>query len=207
MSRRRAIDLVVLGASLGGLDALRRVLAPLPADFPPVVVAQHRPLGSGPGLASLLARDTALAVSDADDKDPLLAGHVYLAPADYHLLVERGSLALSTEGKVSFARPSIDVLFESAAHVYGHRLVAALLTAASKDGAAGIAAVHRAGGLVIVQDPATAESPIAPRAALRLTPDARVAGLREIGELLARLGREVRAGQVVSGMIKNPNGP
>lgn len=183
------VELVVMGASLGGLEALRTVLAALPAEFPPVAVAQHRGVDSGIGLAGLIGRDSILQVVEAEDKVTLRRGWVYLAPADYHLLVEPGSLALSTEAPVSFARPSIDVLFESAAQAYGPRLVAVLLTASSRDGAAGIAAVHRAGGTVVVEDPTTARSPEAPRAALELTPTARVLPLAEIGPFLALPGR------------------
>lgn len=185
--REGGVGLVVLGASLGGLEALRKVLAPLPADFPPVAVALHRSRDSGSGLASMIGRDTALVVGEAEDKEPLSRGRVYLAPPDYHLLIEPGAVALSTEGRVSFARPSIDVLFETAAHAYAGRLVGVLLTAASKDGVAGIAAIHRAGGLAVIQDPETAESPIAPRAALRRTRHARVVALGHIGKLLVSL--------------------
>lgn len=181
-------DLVVLGASLGGLDALGRILGALPADFPTALaVAQHRRPDAHSQLAHLLNRQTQLTVREADDKDVLEAGSVYLAPADYHLLVEPGRLALTTDEPVSFARPSIDVLFESAAEAYGRRLVAVLLTAASEDGAEGMVRVVSLGGVAVVQDPATARSPIAPLAALARTRVHHVLPLKEIGPLLTRL--------------------
>jgi two-component system chemotaxis response regulator CheB len=128
-------ELVVVGCSWGGLAALERLLEDLPADFPAaVVIAQHRAIDAGEGmLADLLRRQSALPVEDAEDKDALEPGHVYIAPPDYHLLVESGSLALSTEGAVAYSRPSIDVLFESAADAYRDRLVAVVLTGANID--------------------------------------------------------------------------
>ncbi|HMB55494.1 MAG TPA: chemotaxis protein CheB [Thermoanaerobaculia bacterium] len=182
---RRPVELVVIGASLGGLDALGVVLAALGPGFPPVAVAQHRSPQGESRLAHLLGRGLAVEVGEVEDKEPLSPGRVYLAPADYHLLVEEGRVALSTEAPVAFSRPSIDVLFESAARAYGPRVVGVLLTASSEDGAEGIAAVHRAGGSTVVQDPKTARSPVAPKAALRLTPGARVLPLEEIGPFLA----------------------
>jgi two-component system chemotaxis response regulator CheB len=159
---------VVVGTSLGGLRALREILQPLPADLPaPVLIVQHRVKSPETGLRALLQKVCALPVIEPEDKEIARAGHVYLAPADYHLLVEPGWLALSTEAPVNHARPSVDVLFESAADSYGERVVAVVLTGASEDGAQGARRVQERGGLVIVQDPATAESPIMPAATLR----------------------------------------
>jgi two-component system chemotaxis response regulator CheB len=181
-------DLVAIGASLGGLAALSTVLGALPEGFPAAVaVVQHRRAGEDSLLAEILARATRLPVREPMDKEPATPGTVYLAPADYHLLVEDGSFALSTEAAVAYARPSIDVLFESAAHAYGRRLVAVLLTASSEDGAAGIAAAAERGGYTVVEDPASAASPIAPLAALRRTRVRRVLPLAEIGPHLAAL--------------------
>jgi two-component system chemotaxis response regulator CheB len=184
-----AYRIVVFGSSWGGLDALGTILPALPPDFPAAIaVAQHRQPKSSDGLAAALSRSSTLPVVDAADKDEILPGRVYLAPPDYHLLVERGSLALSTDEPVMFARPSIDVLFESAAASYGGWLVAVILTGANEDGAAGAAAVKRNGGLVIVQDPSTAIRPEMPRATLAsVTPDA-VLPLADIGAHLASLG-------------------
>lgn len=181
-------ELVVMGASLGGLAALDAILGNLPASFAaPMAIVQHRRADADSRLERLLAVRTSLAVREAEDKDPLCPGTVYLAPADYHLLVERGHLALSVDGPVSFSRPSIDVLFESAADAYGPALVGVLLTASSEDGAAGIAAVAAHGGVTVVQDPATAVSPVAPLAALARTPVEHVLSVEEIAPLLVRL--------------------
>ena len=183
-------ELVVIGTSLGGFDALTLLLGGLPASFPlPLAVVQHQGASGGGALAALLQRYTPLAVADAEDKDGLLPGRVYLAPIGYHLLVEPGSLALSTEGPVWYARPSIDVLFESAADVYGPAVIGVALTGASRDGAAGLARIKQGGGLAIVQDPTTAASPVLPRAALAATSVDWTVPLPEIAPLLERVAR------------------
>lgn len=180
-------DLVAIGASWGGLHAIRTVLEGLPRELPAaVVVAQHRS-GGDDVLADLLARTSALPVRDADDKDALEPGRVLVAPAGYHLLVEDGSVALSTDAPVAFSRPSIDVLLQSAAEARGDRVVGVILTGANADGAEGLAAIRRHGGLAIVQDPETAERPEMPRAALRACPDAQVRRLEDIGPELSRI--------------------
>lgn len=159
--------LVVMGASLGGLAAIRTVFQSLPADFPlPVVLVQHRRPSEDDSLREALAARSSLPVVEAEDKMPLEAGRAYLAPAAYHLLVEPGHLALSTEGPVRHSRPSIDVSFESAADAYGPGALAVVLTGSTDDGASGAAHVRARGGKVVAQDPATAESPVLPRAAL-----------------------------------------
>ena len=185
-----AYELVVVGTSLGGFDALKLLLSGLPTSFPlPLAVVQHQGPSSGGELAALLQRYTALAVGDAEDKDALLPGRVYLAPIGYHLLVEPGSVALSTEGPVWYARPSIDVLFESAADAYGAGVVAVVLTGASRDGGEGLARVKRRGGLAIVQDPATAASRALPDATLARTSVDWTVPLLEIPPLLSTLVR------------------
>jgi two-component system chemotaxis response regulator CheB len=168
------IKLVAIGSSLGGLHALRQLLEPLPAGFrPPVVVAQHRRADADSRLSDLLSTTCALPVLEPEDKEPLTPGRVYIAPANYHVVVTREALLLTVDPPVCFARPSIDVLFESAAEAFGPALVAIVLTGANEDGAAGARAVKRTGGRVLVQDPAEAESPVAPRAAIaRTTVDA-----------------------------------
>ncbi|HVS01845.1 MAG TPA: chemotaxis protein CheB [Thermoanaerobaculia bacterium] len=181
-------DLVVMGASLGGLDALGEIFSGLPASFPAAVaVVQHRRADSSASLAALFAARTPLPVHEAEDREPILPGTVYLAPPNYHLLVERGELSLSLDPPVLHARPSIDVLFESAADAYERRLVAVLLTGASRDGAAGIAAVAARGGLTVVQDPDGALSPVAPRAALERTTVRHVLPVPAIAPLLTDL--------------------
>jgi two-component system chemotaxis response regulator CheB len=181
--------IVAIGASLGGLMACRRVLWPLPRTFPAaVLIAQHRQADGEALLAGLLSSADSMPVIEPDDKAPLVAGQVYVAPGNYHLLVERGaqSIALSTDPPVRFARPSIDVLFESVAAGVGRRAVGVVLTGASDDGARGAVAIKRAGGRVIVQSPESAESAVAPNAALsRVRPDA-VLDLDEIPALLCK---------------------
>ncbi|MBS2020396.1 MAG: chemotaxis protein CheB [Deltaproteobacteria bacterium] len=183
-------SLVVVGASAGGLKALEVVLGGLPTGFPvPVVAVQHRARESTEAFAEVLSRGTTLPVREVDDDDPLRAPGVYLAPPDYHVLIEPGRVALSVDDPVSFSRPSIDVLFESAADAYGSGVLAVLLTGANADGAAGVARVKEAGGFAIVQDPHTAESPEMPSAAIALAPVDRVLPLSEIAEEILRVVR------------------
>jgi two-component system chemotaxis response regulator CheB len=180
--------IVVVGTSWGGLAALRTLAAALPRDFGiPVAVVQHRHKESDRLLATLLQERTALTVCEVEDKQPLLPGFFFIAPPDYHLLVERGHFSLSTEAPVRYSRPSIDVAFTSAADSYGAGTVGVVLTGANADGAAGLAEVARRGGLAIVQSPATAESPAMPRAALEAVPTARVLPIPAIADLLATL--------------------
>jgi two-component system, chemotaxis family, protein-glutamate methylesterase/glutaminase len=180
--------LVVIGASWGGLDALGVVLGTLPARFDaPVAIVQHRSALSGDdGLAATIDRSSALPVVEADDKTVLEPGTAYLAPADYHLLVERpGHLALSVDDRVNQARPSIDVLFESAAEAYGERVIGVLLTGANQDGAEGLCAIQERGGLCVVQDPATATRPRMPQSAIDAGAADVVAPLPAIAALLS----------------------
>ena len=189
-----SFDLVVIGTSLGGLQALITLLDGLPAAFPlPLVVVQHRSAGPESGIREVLQQHTGLIVTEVEDKEAIVGGRVYLAPADYHLLVEPdGTFALSIEGPVRYARPSIDVLFESAADVYRERVVGVLLTGASVDGARGAQRIKQRGGWLIVQDPATAESKVLPEAGLAATPVDEVVGLNRIGESLRQLAAAVR---------------
>jgi two-component system chemotaxis response regulator CheB len=182
-------DLVAIGASWGGLDALRSLLGRLPADLDAaVVVAQHRAPDSHPtALRDLLGAVTLLQVREPTDKDALRRATVYLAAPDYHLLVEGDTLALSTDEPVLYARPSIDVLFESAAESHRERCVGVVLTGANADGARGLARIVELGGVAIVQDPDSSARPEMPRAALAAVPAARVAPLAEIPSLLVEL--------------------
>lgn len=164
----RPVEIVVIGTSLGGLRALETILSAMPADFPkPIAVVQHRSKLSDDLLRSLLQSYSLLRIEEPEDKQPIEAGRVYLAPPDYHLLVSRGRLSLSTEAPVSYARPSIDVLFESAALAYGPGVLAVVLTGANADGAAGTVAVKGRGGRVLVQDPGEADSDVMPLASMR----------------------------------------
>lgn len=188
-------ELIVMGTSLGGLQALSTVLGQLPASLPvPVVIVQHRGVGFDGTLISLLREISALRVLDAEDKMALEPRHVYLAPADYHLLIEqRGLLALSTDPPVRSARPSIDVLFESAAQVYGPAVVGVVMTGASADGSDGLREIKRRGGLAIVEEPTSAECATMPQAALAATPAATVLPLTRIADYLAAVIEGVRA--------------
>lgn len=181
--------LVAVGCSWGGLGAMRRLLGRLTPDFAPaIVLAQHRGVGSpGSLLVDLLRRSSPLPVSEAEDKAPISGGHVYVAPADYHLLVEPDGFALSIDARVQYSRPSIDVLFESAADVFGSRAVGVILTGANADGAAGIQAVKRRGGTTLAQDPATAERATMPRAAIATGMVDTVDSLEGIGDRLVEL--------------------
>ncbi|HKU37565.1 MAG TPA: chemotaxis protein CheB, partial [Polyangiales bacterium] len=166
-----AIDIVAIGASLGGLQALQRLLHGIPAEFGcSLVLAQHRRPDPDSVLVQLLAKHCSLQVVEPEDKTPLEPNTLYVAPGDYHMLVEDGHVALSIDAPVCYARPSIDVLFESVADAYGAGAVAVMLTNSNEDGAAGACAIKRAGGKVLVQDPDTAESPVGPRSVLAMTP-------------------------------------
>jgi len=168
---------------------LRTILRALPGDLDAaLVVAQHRGSDAHPSaFRTLLGAVTRLKVCDGDDKQAIDRGYVYLAPPDYHLLVEGDHLALSVEEPVAFSRPSIDVLLESAAEAYREQCVGVVLTGANDDGARGLARIRELGGATIVEDPARAERPEMPRAAVAAVPDARVAQLDEIATLLVEL--------------------
>lgn len=159
---------IVIGGSAGGLAVLDRILPELPGDFPlPILVIQHLPPSDDGSFARYLARTTRLPVVEPCDKERIEGGHLYAAPANYHMLVERtGTIGLSVDEKVNWSRPSIDVLFESAARVWGPALIAVILSGASVDGATGLCAIKAAGGRTIAQDPASAQSPLMPRAAI-----------------------------------------
>jgi len=187
----RAPRLVVVGVSLGGMHALKTLLAGMPSDFPwPLAIAQHRSPDSDDLLAGLLQVQTPLPVADAWDKEPIQPGRVYLAPPDYHLLVEPGYFSLSRDEPVSNSRPSIDVLFESAADAYGAGVIAVVLTGANADGARGAARIKARGGCVIVQDPATAENPTMPQAALAA---AAVDAVLPLEAIATRLGEKAKS--------------
>ena len=189
VSRPRT-ELIVIGASAGGVAALLGLLAPLPASYPlPIVAVLHLLPRRSSRLASVLGSHLALPVHEPVDKEPIEGGRVYVASADYHLLVELDRcFSYSAEPPVSFARPSIDVLMVSAADAYGPALAGVLLTGANMDGAEGMAAVHAGGGLTLVQLPAEAEVATMPEAAIaRFAPD-HVLPLRAIRQHLLALG-------------------
>ncbi|MDA1052881.1 MAG: chemotaxis protein CheB [Planctomycetota bacterium] len=208
-------EIIVIGASKGGTRALQTLLGNLPDDFPlPVVIVLHRGKESDEMLVSMLQKSTSLPVSEAEDKEVIVPQHIYLAPPDYHLLIDVGriaviddsrlsiedckepdacaipqivnaSFALSTDAPVHLARPSIDVLFESAAETYGKGVIGIILTGASRDGSEGLAFIKTRGGLTLVQDPATADSAMMPKAAVEMSRVDRVLPLLEIASFLA----------------------
>ena len=178
---------VVIGVSAGGWDALRVILAGISSDFPlPIMIVQHRSGDDDQScLAELMNNHSALPVKDAEDKEQALASSVYLAPADYHLLIETDcTFSLSADDKVSCSRPSIDVLFESAAEIYGPALIGVILTGANNDGANGIKTVKEWGGLTIVQNPSTAHCPIMPESAIKVCNVDYTLDIEEIPRLL-----------------------
>ncbi len=193
------VGLVTVGVSSGGLQALKLLLGSLPADFPlPLLIVQHLAPESGDGMARLLADCCAIRVKEADELERALPGSAYLAPANYHLLVQRdGLMTLATDGYVSFARPSIDVLFESAALALGPAVIGVVLTGANSDGARGLAAIKAAGGVAIVQDPADAEASAMPAAALAATAPDYLLPLAEIAATLQRLAQRGRGARHV----------
>jgi two-component system chemotaxis response regulator CheB len=180
--------MIVIGGSLGSMAALHTILRDLPKSFSrPIAVVLHRHKDSDDALMTILQRDIALTVREVVDKEPIQLCCVHIAPSDYHLLVETMCFSLSTDEPVQFARPSIDVLFESAADVYGSEAIAIILTGANRDGAAGAREIRRRGGTVIVQQPDTAESAVMPKAAIQAVPDALIRPPGEIGRLLIDL--------------------
>jgi len=189
MNTKPLFEAVVIGASAGGVRALSIVLSSLPADFRlPIIIVQHLHPHSGDGLVEVLAHKTPLHVQQADEKTIIQAGHVYLAPPNYHLLLELdGSLALTVLPKVNYARPAIDILFESAADVYDVALIGIVLTGANHDGAAGLAYIKRTGGYTIVQDPDSAEASSMPLKASQATQVDALLALSDIGPYLLQL--------------------
>lgn len=179
---------VVVGGSAGALEVLRLIVRELPTTLAcPVVIVIHLPSHSS-GLAEVLGADTTLTVKQAEDKEPIGPGVVYIAPPGYHLLVEAaGTFALSVDPPVHFSRPAIDVMFETARDAYGEHLIGILLSGASEDGAAGLQEIHAAGGTTIVQSPLSAEVAIMPAAALALFEPTHIWSPNEIACGLSRL--------------------
>ena len=208
-------DLICIGASWGGLQAVSRLLSDIPAELEQaIVIAQHRHRDSvAGGLPELLSFQLARPVCDAEDKMEIEPNRVYIAPPDYHLLVERGSLALSLDERVQFARPSIDVLFETAADAYRERVIGVILTGANEDGAAGLRRIKARGGVAIIQDPAEATRRTMPDAAIAATAADAILPLAEIGKFIYGLcvipaaQRPVREGGPVEGVWGNREVP
>jgi two-component system, chemotaxis family, protein-glutamate methylesterase/glutaminase len=179
-------DLVCIGASWGGLKAVGQVLTDLPAELDlPVAIAQHRHRDAqAKTLAELLQTKTDRPVLDVEDKMPIASRHVYIAPPNYYLLVERGSFALSVDEHIQYARPSIDVLFETAAHAYGAGVIGIILTGANADGALGLARIKKAGGVALIQDPLGAARRTMPDAAIAATAADAILPVEAIGSFI-----------------------
>jgi two-component system chemotaxis response regulator CheB len=187
-------SIVAIGTSWGGLMAMSKLLSELPAEFPiPIVIVQHRSKDSDRLLSQLLQDATPLTVCEVEDKDLLEPGKVHVAPADYHVMVERGYLSLTVEEPVRYSRPSIDVMFTSAGDTYGKEAIGIVLTGANEDGSRGLAHIVRRGGKALIQSPKTAEIPIMPEAALRAVPTAEVMPIPQIGKRLLELSQETAA--------------
>jgi two-component system chemotaxis response regulator CheB len=186
----RNFQAIVAGVSAGGLDALKSLLEVIPAGFAlALVFVQHLHPQQSDFLVEHLGKVCRLPVKEAEEKEAVKGGVVYLAPANYHLLIETDrTFSLSTDEKVNFSRPSIDVLFETAAEAYGAGLIGVILTGAGRDGAAGLRRIQEKAGIAIVQDPLTAEYPAMPLAALEETQTDRVLSIDQIGRLLCELG-------------------
>jgi two-component system chemotaxis response regulator CheB len=178
---------VVIGASAGALQALSQILPALPAEFPcPILVVVHIPADRRNMIAPVFQAKCRMIVCEAEDKELALAGTIYFAPPNYHLLIEEeeGTLALSSDDEVFYSRPSIDVLFESAADAFGPALIGVILTGANADGANGLRAIADAGGTALVEDPSGAYAPTMPQEALRACPTALSLPLAEIADYL-----------------------
>lgn len=182
-----ARDIVVIGVSAGGLDALCSILRELPSvlDFA-LIIVQHRSKDSH-ALCEVLERCSQVPVHEAADKDRIEPGHVYLAPADYHVLVDEGHFALSVEAPEFYSRPSIDLAFESIADFYGPRAIGVVMTGANRDGSRGLRYLADRGGLPLVQDPADADVAVMPAEARKAVPDAEVVTLATVPRRLCEL--------------------
>ena len=186
-----AYSIVGIGSSWGGLVAMSTLLGGLPGDFSvPIVVVQHRSNDSDGLLAEILQDATDLSVSEIEDKEPLIPGTVHIAPANYHVLIDDGFLSLTLDEPVRFSRPSIDVMFSSAADVYGSGAIGVVLTGANEDGSRGLLDIVKRGGRALVQDPRTAEIAVMPHAAVKAVPNAEVLPLEGLASRLIELSLE-----------------
>jgi two-component system chemotaxis response regulator CheB len=183
-----SFNIVVIGTSLGGFHALKTVLGDLPKDFAlPIVVVQHRSFEDSEALAPLLATHVQLPVIEPDDKEEIRPGKVFVGPSNYHLVIDDRHLGLSADAPVLHARPSIDVLFESAAECFGQGVLGVLLTGMSRDGTAGLKRIRECGGFTVVQDPLTAQGRIMPEAAIESAVADRILPLQSISSFLVDL--------------------
>ena len=182
-------DLIAIGASAGGLSALSEVLRPMATDSPAILVVQHLDPMRKSHLAELIARKTDKQVKQAEHGEPILPAFVYIAPPDEHLLVGPGKIQLVHSRLVHFSRPSIDLMFESVAGMYGSRSIGVILSGSNRDGAAGIRAIREAGGTTVAQDPVTAEFRVMPQSSIDTGCVDLVVPLNQLGMTLTKLCR------------------
>ncbi len=186
---KERLEAIAIGVSAGGLEALLAIIPRLPQNYSlSVFVVQHMGEGSDRFLSDYLNEKSEIRVKEAEDKETIEKGRVYIAPSGYHLLIEEDkTFGLSVDPRINYARPSIDVLFESAAEAYFESLIGVVLTGASSDGTKGLKKIKELGGLTLVQDPSTAKADVMPRSAIAATHVDHVLPLKEIGEFLGSL--------------------
>ena len=185
---------IVIGVSSGGMNALKIISSTLPAHFNlPIIIVQHLSAHSDSHWIKLLNEKSRLNVKEADEKEKIEKGNIYIAPPNYHLLIEKDkTFSLTIDERVNFARPSIDVLFESAAEAYRNKLIGIVLTGSNSDGTKGIKRIKNCGGLAIIQDPKTADSEYMPNSAIAAIVPDYIISLEEIVELLIKIDKQKR---------------
>jgi two-component system chemotaxis response regulator CheB len=185
-------EAIVIGVSSGGMNALKIIFSALPVDFnTPIIIVQHLGAHSDSQWIKLLNEKSLLDIKEADEKENVEKGKIYIAPPNYHLLIEKDkTFSLTIDERVSFARPSIDVLFESAAEAYKNKLIGIVLTGSNNDGTEGIKRIKECGGLAIIQDPKTAESPYMPKSAIAAILPDYILSLENIVELLIKIDKQ-----------------
>lgn len=183
---------IVIGSSAGGFNALKQLISSLPSDFSlPVIIVQHISPTSDNYMVNYLDKMSSVHVKEADEKEKIKPGHIYIAPPNYHLLIEEDhSLSLSNDEKKNYSRPSIDILFETANYAFGNQLIAVILTGANNDGAAGMKSIKENGGYCIVQDPTEAEADSMPLAAIEKADPQKVLKLKSIVKTLIKLDKQ-----------------
>jgi len=187
-------EAIVIGVSSGGMSAMKVVFSLLPKDFnTPIIIVQHINARSDSQWIKLLNNESNLHIKEADEKEAIVAGNIYIAPPNYHLLIEKDkTFSLTIDERVNYARPSIDVLFESAAEAYKNKLIGIVLTGSNNDGTNGIKRIKEYGGLAIVQDPNTAESAYMPKSAIAAIEPDYILPLENIVELLIKIDNQKR---------------
>jgi two-component system chemotaxis response regulator CheB len=182
-------EAIVIGVSSGGLKALKIIFSALPSGFPiPIIVVQHIGPRSENSWIKLLNDSCSIPIKEADEKEKVGTGNIYIAPSNYHLLIEKDrTFSLTIDERVNFARPSIDVLFESAAEAYKEKLIGIILTGANNDGTKGVKRIKECGGIVIIQDPETAESSYMPASAIAAVQPDYIQALDQIGDLIIKI--------------------